>query len=118
MAKKRKPAYFKILDGMNHCYGTSDRDCSDCPYDRYNERDFYGMGTSYCMVKLNEDAKKWTESMTMFCKCEDCVCWKKNYDEDGQYDQARYEDKYGFCTFWNTVMGFDEFCSRGAEKYD
>ena len=59
--KVKKPKYLKILEGMNACYGMSERDCSLCPYDKYNARDFYGMGTTYCMEKLNEDAKKWTE---------------------------------------------------------
>ena len=115
MAKKRKPAYLKILDGMNHCYGTSDRDCSSCPYDKYNSRDFYGISTSYCMEKLNEDAKKWTESMTMFCNCSDCVCWQKNLDESSNYHEE-WKEKFGYCSVWNITMGFDEFCSRGAMK--
>lgn len=114
MKKKRKPSYFKILDGMNCCYGSDDRNCSECPYDKYNDRDFYGQGTSFCMEKLNADAKKWTESMTMFTTCENCVCWRKNIDENGLIDLPRFHDEWGLCTVWNTIMGHDEFCSRGA----
>ena len=115
MAKKRKPAYVKILEGMNCCYGSDDRNCADCPYDKYNERDFYGQGTSFCMEKLNKDAMKWTESMTMFTNCADCVCWRKDIDEDGLY-RGDWDGKYGYCSIWNTTMGHDEFCSRGAVK--
>ena len=113
---KRKPAYFKIIEGMNACYGSEERDCSKCQYDRYNDRDFYGQGTSYCMEKLNEAAKKWTESMTMFTQCRDCVCWRKNIDEDGNYDQVRFRDEWGLCSVWNTTMAHDEFCSRGGAR--
>lgn len=115
MKKKKKSAYVKILQGMNCCYGSDDRRCSDCPYDRYNERDFYGMGTSYCMEKLNSDAKKWTESMTMFTTCQDCVCWWKDHDENEalRYD---WEGKWGRCSQWGVVTGHDEYCSRGAVK--
>ena len=36
--RKRKPKYLKILEGMNACYGGTDaRDCSNCPYEKYNE---------------------------------------------------------------------------------
>lgn len=114
MAKKRKPAYLKILEGMNACYG-GERDCSRCPYDKYNERDFYDMGTSYCMEKLNEDAKKWVESMSMFTNCENCVCWRKNVDEESNVHEE-WEGKFGLCSIWSTTMGYDEFCSRGAMK--
>ena len=116
MARKRKPAYLKILEGMNCCYGSDERKCSDCPYDRYNERDFYGQGTSYCMEKLNSDAKKWTESMTMFTTCGECVCWSKNINEEGLYDIENLHDDYGYCSIWTTTMHADEFCSRGAMK--
>lgn len=118
MAKKRKPSYLKIIEGMNCCYGSGDRDCEKCPFDKYNERDFYGQGSALCMEKLNEAAKKWTESMTMFTQCENCICWKKNIDENGLYDHDRFHDEYGFCSTWNTVMGYDEYCSRGAGKDD
>ncbi len=114
--RKRTPAYLKIIQGMNACYGMEDRDCVNCPYDRYNDRDFYGMGTALCMEKLNEAARKWTESMSMFTNCEDCICWKKNIDENGLYDFDRFKDKYGFCTIWNSVFGHDEFCSRGGAR--
>ena len=118
MAKKHKqPSYLKILQGMNCCYGSNDRNCADCPFDKYNERDFYGQGTSFCMEKLNEEAKKWTESMTMFTQCADCVCWRKDIDEDGLYRED-WEGKFGYCSIWNTSMGFDEFCSRGAGRDD
>ena len=113
MAKRKQPAYLKILQGMNCCYGSDERNCADCPYDRYNERDFYGQGTSFCMEKLNKDARKWTESMTMFTTCGDCVCWRRNIDEDGML-KLEWEGKYGHCNVWNTTMGNDEFCSRGA----
>ena len=112
--KKRKPKYIRILEGMNCCYGGSDeRKCSDCPYDKYNDRDFFGQGTSYCMERLNKDAKDWTENMTMFTNCGDCCCWHKDWDEEGKY-HAEWEEKQGCCSVWNTVMHKDEFCSRGA----
>ena len=111
---KRKPAYLKILQGMNACYGSEDRDCSNCPYDRYNDRDFYGQGSALCMEKLNEAAKKWTESMSMFTHCGDCCCWSKNIDENGNWDPIALKDSFGRCSVWNTVMGDDEYCSRGA----
>lgn len=64
MAKKRAPKYLKILEGMNACYGGLDeRDCSRCPYDKYNDTGMFGEGGANCMLKLNEDAKKWAESM-------------------------------------------------------
>ena len=115
MAKKRKPAYLKILQGMNCCYGSDDRNCADCPYDRYNERDFYGQGTSYCMEKLNSDAKKWTETMTMFCNCADCICWHPELDENETW---RFDEnpKDGFCSVWKMMMYSDEYCSRGGIK--
>ena len=114
MAKKKKPAWLKIIEGMNCCYGSSERNCADCPYDHYNDRDFYGQGTSLCMEKLNEAAKKWTESMTMFTNCGNCICWRKNIGEDGNWDEVRFKGEWGLCTTWNTVMGEDEYCSRGA----
>ena len=115
MAKKRAPKYLKILQGMDCCYGHEDRDCSECPYDKYNEHDYYGMGTGYCMEKLNRDAKKWTESMSMFTNCGDCCCWSKDHDEEGilHYD---WEGKWGRCSVWNTTTSHDEFCSRGGVK--
>lgn len=113
---KRKPKYIKILEGMNACYGSEERSCTDCPYDHYNERDFYGQGTSYCMVKLNEDAKKWAESMTMFTQCGDCVCFNKNLDEGGNWRFANEKTTDGFCSTWQTMMFETEYCSRGAMK--
>ena len=113
--RKKQPKYLKILEGMNHCYGTSDRDCSDCPYDKYNDRDFYGQGTSYCMEKLNSDAKKWTESLTMFTLCGDC-CMYKDGNEEEFIHVLEKEGKSGWCTQWQTVMCPDEFCSRGAAR--
>lgn len=113
MAKRKQPKYVKILQGMNCCYGSDDRNCADCPYDKYNERDFYGQGTSYCMEKLNSDAMKWTQSMEMFSYCADCCCWHKDKDEDGfvHYD---WEGEKGFCGVWNTIMYKEDFCSRGG----
>lgn len=115
MARKRKPAYLKILEGMNCCYGSDERNCSDCPYDKYNERDFYGQGTSYCMEKLNSDAKKWTESMTMFTTCGECVCWHPELDADESW-RMREGQTDGLCSVWKVMMMQDEFCSRGAMK--
>ena len=114
--KKHKPVYLKIIRGMQCCYGSEDRDCADCPYDRYNDRDFYGQGTALCMEKLNEAARKWTESMEMFTYCRDCVCWSKNINEAGEWDPIGLKDKQGRCSAWNTVMMEDEFCSRGAAR--
>lgn len=114
---KRKPKYLKILTGMNCCYGTAadDRNCADCPYDKYNSRDFYGMGTSYCMEKLNEDTKKWTESMSTFTNCRDCCCFHPNLDENENYRFVE-KPKDGFCSVWRCMMGNDEYCSRGGMK--
>jgi hypothetical protein len=116
---KRKPKYLKILEGMNCCYGCSsdDRNCGNCPYDKYNDRDFYGQGTSFCMEKLNEDAKKWTETMTMFCNCRDCCCWHKELDENENWrfvDDDKVSD--GFCSVWKVMTYHTEYCSRGAMK--
>ena len=114
MAKKRKPKYIKILEGMNCCYGgTDERNCAECPYDKYNERDFYGQGSSVCMEKLNSDAKKWTESMTFFTTCGDCCCWRKNFDEKEEW-HPEWEGTDGYCANWKTIMGKDEYCSRGG----
>ena len=115
MAKKRKPSYLKILEGMSCCYGSSDRNCAECPYDKYNDRDFYGQGTSYCMEKLNADAKKWTESMEMFCFCKDCINWHKDLDEYGEW---RFGEKFtdGYCSNWQTMTLETEYCSRGGMK--
>lgn len=112
---KRKPKYVKILEGMNACYGTDDRNCGDCPYDKYNDRDFYGMGTSYCMEKLNQDAKKWAESMTFFANCQDCVCWHKELDENGEW-RSVVDPEDGFCSVWKVMTSKEEYCSRGGMK--
>jgi len=54
MARKKTPKYLKILEGMSACYGgTEERDCSRCPYDKYNDTGFYGEGGANCMLKLN-----------------------------------------------------------------
>ena len=117
MAKKSKPKYAKILDGINACYGWDDRRCSECPYDRYNERDFYGQGPAFCMEKLNEDAKKWTETMTMFTNCQDCICYHPELDEQENWRDVD-DPKDGFCSVWRTMMMAEEYCSRGARKDD
>ena len=115
MAKKT-PKYVKILTGMNCCYGSEDRNCADCPYDKYNERDYYGQGTSYCMVKLNEDAKKWTGSMECFTQCGDCICFNRNLDENGDWRFTNEKTTDGFCSTWRTLMLETEYCSRGGMK--
>ena len=116
MAKKRKPAYFKVLDGMNCCYGSEERHCGDCPFDRYNDRDFYGQGTALCMEKLNEAAKKWTESLTMFTTCGECICFHRNQDENGEWRYTDEDTTDGLCSVWQVMMMETEFCSRGAPK--
>lgn len=114
MARKRKPAYLKILEGMNACYGGLDeRDCSRCPYDKYNDSGYFGEGGAGCMLKLNEDAKKWAESMSMFCNCRDCMCYK------AEKDPATWKDAdHGHCSIWNCDVMETEFCSRGAMHDD
>ena len=112
---KRKPAYYKILQGMQCCYASEDRRCADCPYDHYNERDFYGMGTAYCMEKLNEAAMKWAQSLEAFSFCGDCVCWRKNRDEDG-FVHEDWDGEKGFCSVWNTMMFKEDYCSRGGRN--
>ena len=114
MAKK-KPKYLKILEGMNCCYGRDERICSDCPYDKYNDRDFYGQGTSYCMEKLNEAAKKWTESLIMFTNCKDCCMYRDGWTDADTFDYMKV-GKEGWCGQWNCSMLPDEYCSRGAVK--
>lgn len=113
MAKKRKPAYFNVLEGMNCCYAREERECSDCPYDKYNDRDFYGMGTAYCMEKLNADAKKLADSLIVFCFCKDCICYK------AEPDPRTWEPSdHGHCSTWNCDVVENEFCARGAAKYE
>lgn len=119
MAKKRKPAYLKILEGMNCCYGGLDeRDCSRCPYDKYNDSGFFGEGGANCMLKLNEDAKKWAESMEYFTNCRECVCFQKNRDENNEWRFTDGSETDGYCSIWNTMMLETEYCSRGAMKGD
>ena len=115
--RKSKPKYVKILEGMNACYGWDDRRCSECPYDRYNERDFFGAGDGYCMEKLNEDAKKWVETMTMFTNCQDCICYHPEQDEQENWRDVD-DPKDGYCSVWRTMMMAEEYCSRGARKED
>lgn len=114
--KTKKPKYMMILEGMNCCYGgLSERDCSSCPYEKYNDIDFYGEGSGQCMVKLNKDARQWTENMMMFTSCGNCCCWHKDWDENGVY-HVDWNGKQGNCAVWNTTMHADEFCSRGAAR--
>ena len=113
MAKRKKPAYLKILEGMNACYGTSDRDCSRCPYDKYNDRDYFGMGTSYCMEKLNEDANSFlgNGSLQNFCFCKECCCYRP------EKDPATWQDaNHGHCATWDCDVIENEYCARGAQK--
>ena len=116
MARKITPKYLKILEGMNACYGgLEERDCSRCPYDKYNDPGFYGEGGANCMQKLNSDARKWTESMQMFTNCGDCCMWKDgNTDEYENHPEKKGET--GWCGIWHTTFGPDEYCSRGAMK--
>ena len=115
MAKKRKPAYVKILEGMSCCYGSDDRRCEDCPYDKYNDRGPYGENSSDCMLKLNEAAKKWFQSMECFTYCRDCVCWHKDKDEGG-FVHSDWNGEKGACGVWNTIMWKEDFCSRGGRN--
>ena len=109
--KKRKPAYLKIIQGMQCCYGSEDRNCADCPYDRYNDRDFYGLGTAYCMEKLNEAAKKWADSMEMFCYCGDCMCYRP------ETDPVTWKSaNHGHCSTWDCDVLETEYCSRGGMR--
>ena len=103
---------------MNACYGTGDRECSRCPYDKYNDQDFYGEGGAYCMERLNEDALKWSRSMEMFCNCADCMCWDRNRDENGEWRFVDENEKNpdGYCTVWKTLTLGIEYCSRGGLK--
>ena len=112
---KRKPKYVKILEGMNACYGYEDRRCEACPYDHYNEKDFYGMGTAYCMEKLNADAMQWAQSLEAFSFCADCVCWKKNRDGDG-FLHKDWNGEKGTCGVWNTDTWKNDYCSRGGRS--
>lgn len=117
MAKKRKPAFVRILDGMNCCYGgQNERECSECPYDKYNDAGMYGEGGAECMLKLNADAKKWAESMSMFTTCKYCVCYHKTLDENAEwrFDGDKTDD--GYCSIWKTMMMDDDYCSRGGMR--
>jgi len=113
--RKRKPAYLKIIEGMQACYYNEERDCSRCPYDKYNDRDFYQISTAYCMEKLNDDARKWAESMQMFTNCCDCCMWKDG-NTDEYIHEAEKEGKSGWCGIWRTTFSPDEYCSRGGMK--
>ena len=116
MAKKKTPKYLKILEGMNCCYGGLDeRDCGSCPYDKYNDRGYYGEGGAGCMIKLNADAKKWVESMSMFTNCGNCCMYRDGWTDADTFEYGRV-GKDGWCGQWNTVMCPDEYCSRGAMK--
>lgn len=115
---KRKPKYLKILDGMNHCYGYAGRDCSACPYDKYNDRDMYGQGTSYCMERLNADARKWLGSLGTFTTCADCICFRKDRDENNTFRMTDEKTVDGYCSTWSCMMFETEFCSRGAVRDD
>ena len=118
MKKKRKPAYLKMLKGMECCYYGEERECSECPYDKYNDSDFFArLGTAVCMEKLNKDMKDFTENLINFTTCQNCICWRKNFDENGNY-HLEYNDERGKCSVWNTEMLKDEFCSRGGLKDD
>ena len=66
------------------------------------------------MLKLNEDAKKWTESMQCFTNCGECVCFHKNRDENGEWRFTDEKTDDGYCSVWKTMMMETEFCSRGA----
>ena len=117
MSKRKTPKYLKILEGMNACYGgTEERGCSRCPYDKYNDTGFYGESGANCMLKLNEDAKKWAESMEMFTNCGDCVCFSRNRDENGEWRFTDGKETDGYCSVWHTMMEQTEYCSRGAMK--
>lgn len=116
MARRKKPAYLKIIEGMQACYYNEERDCSRCPYDKYNEREFYQISTAYCMEKLNEDARKWAESMEFFTNCGDCVCFHKDRDENNQFRSSSEDIHDGYCSIWNTMMNETEYCSRGGMK--
>lgn len=118
MAKKRKPAFVRILDGMNCCYGGQDeRDCGSCPYDKYNDSGFYGEGGAECMLRLNQDAKKWAESMECFTTCLQCIYFSKSRDENGEWrfvDDDKTND--GYCSLWKSMMLETEYCSRGGMR--
>ena len=119
MSKKRIN-YGKILSGMEHCFGCwtgGERECSGCPYEEKNDQDdMYGDAPSFCMEAMQKDVKRFTEELAGFCHCEDCMCWRKNVDQDGNWDPIGLDGKEGLCTTWNTVMHADEFCARGARN--
>ena len=104
---------------MECCYYGEERECADCPYDKYNDTDFYArLGSAACMEKLNYDIKKFAGSLSSFTTCETCICWRKNYDEKDQY-HFEYKDERGKCSVWNVETLKEEYCSRGGlEDYD
>ena len=106
MAKRKIPTYVKILTGMMKCYGTDpeDRDCSSCPYDKYNDVIF---GDGYvCNEKLNKDAKKFFGNMEFFSYCRDCQFFEKEYSDD-DHGHCRSND-------WDVME--NEYCSRANRK--
>lgn len=116
---KRKPKYLKILKAMDCCYGGNDeRQCGDCPYDRYNDESYYGEGGASCMLKLNEDARKWIETVAFFTTCGDCVCFHRDRDENDEWRDPDEKTTDGYCSIWRCMMFATEYCSRGAVKDD
>ena len=117
MAKKRKPAFVKILEGMNCCYGGLDeRECGNCPYDKYNDANYFGESGAECMLRLNEDAQKWAGSISGFTTCRYCCCYHKMLDENGEWRFDGDEANDGYCSVWNTMMFDEDYCSRGGLK--
>lgn len=114
---KRKIPYGKIITGLDCCFKETGRECSDCPYDDYNDHDdWYGDAPMFCMEKMRKDVRRWTSELAGFCHCMDCAGWHRNWD--GNEIHPEWDGKEGYCSTWETVMGADEFCSRGARSDD
>ena len=116
---KRKIPYGKVIAGMEHCFGVwsgGSRECYGCPYEEKNDPDdVFGDAPAFCMEALTKDVKRWAQELSGFTHCEDCSCWRRNMDEEGNH-HLEWDGKEGYCGVWNTVMNGTEFCARGDRK--
>lgn len=113
---KRKIPYAKVTDGLEHCFGAFGRNCDDCPYDDYNDKDdMFGDAPAWCHDKLVKDIRRWSQELAGFTHCEDCCCYHPDLDENENYRYVK-DPKDGFCSVWRVMMFGSEFCSRGARN--
>lgn len=111
---KRKIPYAKIAAGIKECFKGYERDCSECPYDKYNDHtdaNLYGDAPDFCREHLVKDVKRWADELEYYTHCEDCAFWSKC-----GADQLYHSDweKERRCTVWEQMTSAEEFCYRGA----